>query len=376
MSDKSVYVKILVNYILTILIVLATIFLLPKAIAFMWPFVVGWIIAMIANPLVRILERKLKMLRKHGTVIVIIFVLAVVIGVMYALVYFLVKQGMSFVDNFPQMYETVSDNMTRMIENMRGKSSFIPGKISGMLDGFVDNIGALVNKFAMGMIENSHFSINDAGNVVKSVAEGLFMTIVTILLSYFLTSEHDKIVEVWKNNIPERIKKTYTTVSKCITSAFGGYFKAQFKIMCVIFCILLIGLLCLKVKYAILFAFIISFIDFLPIFGSGAIIWPWCIIEIASGKYSTALILFALYLLCQAVKQFMQPKMVGDSIGLSPLKTLFFMFVGYRIGGVLGMIIGIPVGMILVSFYKEGVFDNLIRGGKILLNAFDEWKKF
>ena len=129
-------------------------------------------------------------------------------------------------------------------------------------------------------------------------------------------------------------------------------------------------------KYAILFAFIISFIDFLPVFGSGAIIWPWCIIEIASGKYSSALILFALYLFCQGVKQFMQPKMVGDSIGMSPLKTLLFMFIGYRIGGIPGMIIGIPVGMILVSFYKEGVFDNLIRGGKILIEAYDKWKKY
>ena len=52
------------------------------------------------------------------------------------------------------------------------------------------------------------------------------------------------------------------------------------------------------------------------------------------------------------------------------------MFVGYRFGGVLGMIIGIPIGMILISFYREGVFDNLIRGGKILVSAYDKWKKF
>jgi len=376
LNNKRVYLKIIVNYIMAILFLLAAIFLLPKVIAFMWPFLVGWIIALIANPLVRLLEKKLKIVRKHGTVIVIIFVLAVVISVIYMLMYFLIKQGISFADNFPQMYASVSDNMTEMINNIRDKSSFMPVKLAELLDDFVNNLGSLVNRFAMDMIENSHFSINDAGNVVKSVAEGLFMTIITILLSYFLTAEHDKITEVWRNSIPERIKKTYSMVSKCIMSAFGGYFKAQFKIMCVIFCILLIGLLCLQVKYAILFAFIIAFIDFLPVFGSGAIIWPWCIIEIASGKYSSALILFALYLFCQGVKQFMQPKMVGDSIGMSPLKTLLFMFVGYRIGGILGMIIGIPIGMILVSFYKEGVFDNLIRGGKILIEAYDEWKKF
>ena len=81
----KLYCKILANYLLAIALVLFLIFMLPKALAFMWPFVVGWIIAMIANPMVHFLEKKLKIVRKHGTVIVIITVLAIIIGLLYVL---------------------------------------------------------------------------------------------------------------------------------------------------------------------------------------------------------------------------------------------------------------------------------------------------
>ena len=87
-------------------------------------------------------------------------------------------------------------------------------------------------------------------------------------------------------------------------------------------------------------------------------------------------VLGVLYLVCQVVKQLLQPKMVGDSIGVSPLATLFFMFVGYRISGVLGMILGIPVGMALIKFYELGVFDRLIRGAKIIISDINQFRKY
>ena len=68
--------------------------------------------------------------------------------------------------------------------------------------------------------------------------------------------------------------------------------------------------------------------------------------------------------------------MVGDSIGISPLSTLIFMFIGYRISGVLGMIIGIPIGMALISFYRMGAFDRLFRGIEIIVTDINEYRKY
>ena len=157
--------------------------------------------------------------------------------------------------------------------------------------------------------------------------------------------------------------------------AFGGYFKAQFKIMIVITLILFIGLEILRVDYSFVIALIIAFLDLLPVLGTGTVLGPWTVIEIFNGNYLFAVGLVALYIICQVVKQVLQPKMVGDSIGMNPLLTLFFMFVGYKFGGMAGLIIGIPVGMVLVNFYQAGVFDDVIADFKTVAADINNLRK-
>lgn len=376
MKNKvSIYLKILVNYLIAIAIVLALIFVLPKTIAFLWPFLVGWIIAMIANPLVRFLEKRLKLIRKHSSAIVIITVLAAVIGLIYLLMYVLIKQGISFVNSFPELYQTVSESIQNTVDSWRNSSSVLPPSVKEFVDSIVDKSGVIINNFVKDLM-SVNFTFSNAGYVVKSVAEALIMTVFTILLCYFLTADHDKIIAIYKEKMPERIKKPYEMMMDNIVYALGGYLKAQLKIMICVFIILAIGLMCLGKDYSIFIALVISLVDFLPVFGAGAIIWPWCAYEFIVGHFVSGIVLLILYVVCQAVRQFLQPKMVADSVGLSPLATIFFMFVGYRLCGVLGMIIGIPVGMIIVKFYKAGMFDNLIRGAKIMIKDLDEWRKF
>lgn len=377
MKEKRtvLYLKILFNYLFAIAAILFVIFVLPKALAFFWPFVVGWIIAMIANPLVHFMERKIKIVRKHGSAIVIICVLAIVISFLYFIVYVLIKQGVGFVNNFSETYSYVSEQVQNGINVWREKYSILPEKTRELFDVLINNAGKIINNFIED-ISSNRISINSAGHLVKSMAEGLLMTVITILSSYFLTAEHNNITRFFSEKMPSEVKSAYNLVIGNTAAALGGYVKAQLKIMCFVFLILSVGLAVLGVDYAILFALVISIIDFLPVLGAGAIIWPWCVYEIIIGNYIMAVVLFALYLICQAVRQFLQPKMVADSIGLSPLSTLFFMFVGYRFLGILGMIIGIPIGMILVSFYKTGVFDRLIKGARIIASDFNEWRKY
>ena len=371
----KLYCKILANYLLAIALVLFLIFMLPKALAFMWPFVVGWIIAMIANPMVHFLEKKLKIVRKHGTVIVIITVLAIIIGLLYVLLYVLIRQGMGFVENLPELYKTASDTIQATLEEWKGNLSILPNGMQGYIEIIIEKSGDIINNI-VSSIMSANFTVSNAGSVVKSVADGLFMTVITIILCFFLTAEHDNLLKVYHDKMPAGLKKTYKMVMDNIVNALAGYFKAQFKIMMCVFAILAIGLMCLGVDYAIWIALIIAFVDFLPVFGSGAIMWPWALYEVVAGEYVYAVVLFVLYVLGQAVRQFLQPKMVADSIGLSPLATIFFMFIGYRFSGVIGMIVAIPVGMIIVTFYKGGMFDNLIRGAKIIASDIDEWRRF
>ena len=76
--------------------------------------------------------------------------------------------------------------------------------------------------------------------------------------------------------------------------------------------------------------------------------------------------LLILYGVTQLVRQLIQPKLVGDSMGLRPLPTLSLLFIGYKVGSVLGMIFAVPIGMIIINLYKAGAFDYILDDVKIL----------
>ena len=82
-----------------------------------------------------------------------------------------------------------------------------------------------------------------------------------------------------------------------------------------------------------------------------------------------------IYCICLPVHQILQPKFVGDTVGMDPLWTLIFMFMGYRLSGMLGMIVAIPVGMMVVGLVQEGAFDQLLADVKELICDFNTYRK-
>lgn len=241
----------------------------------------------------------------------------------------------------------------------------------------VDGFAVSIRAYGSDLVSGQNLpSISAASTLAKNVLEVFLMSIITILSAYFFIAERDNIVRDVRKIMPKSIVYSYNLIVSNFKTAVGGYFKAQFKIMMILILIMFIGFELLKVDYSFLLAIVIAFLDFLPFLGTGAVIWPWALGDLLLGNYMRAIFLIVIYLVCQVVKQILQPKMVGDSIGISPLATLIFMFIGYQFMGVLGMIIGIPIGMVLISFYRLGMFDRTIRGFKIIIHDMNEFRKF
>ena len=144
--------------------------------------------------------------------------------------------------------------------------------------------------------------------------------------------------------------------------------------MGIIAIILWVGFMILRINYALLLGVVISFLDFLPFLGTGTAIWPWSIFLVLTGDYTTAIGLIIIYFICLLVHQLLQPKFVGDTVGLDSLTTLIFMFIGYRFSSVFGMIIAVPIGIIIVNLYKAGAFDKIILDVKSLIQYFNQYR--
>ena len=139
--------------------------------------------------------------------------------------------------------------------------------------------------------------------------------------------------------------------------------------------LLVIGLSILHVDYALLIALGIAFMDFFPFFGTGTVMVPWAIIKILSSDYQMALGLLIIWGVGQLARQIIQPKIVGDSVGVPPIPTLFLLYIGYKVSGVIGMIIAVPMGLIVYTMYQEGVFDTTKKSVMILVSGINNFRK-
>ena len=373
MNEPKIYLRILVNFLLTLAGILLVVLLGPKLLRFFMPFVIAFFISSIANPIVRFMDKKIKIARKYSSVFMIVLVLGAVVGVLYLLISFLVKQLMNLYDDRFMLYNEVKTILDSFTDKLGGIFEKLPISLQETLSNLQDSLSAWAESF----LKNIEIpGISTVGNYVGSVVEIIFFAIITILAAYFLTAERDNMAEWLSNVLPDSVKRYYHMVVDSFKKAVGGYFKAQFKIMIILVIIMFVGFEILDISYSFLLALIIAFLDFLPVFGTGAIFWPWLVVDIVVGDYKQAIFLGILYLVCQLVKQILQPKMVGDSVGINPMAALLYMFIGYKFAGVIGMIIGIPAGMILVSLYQAGLFDQIIKGVKIIAHDINEFRKY
>ena len=370
MRDK--YLRSLANILFFVLGILAVCFLLPRLLSFFMPFVIGWIIAMIVNPLVRFLEKKFKIIRKHGSMIVIIGAIALVVLLGYLLLSWLWSLISGAIDIIPELVESLSQDIQ---ESESGIQQFISRFFPNMSDNVSQIIESLIAFLADAVSGLGAPTVAVAGNIAKNIPGLLIGLIFVILSAYLFVARHDRIVKWVKDRVPESAVERWRYIIDNFKKAVGGYFKAQFKIMGVVALILLAGFFILRLKYAVLLAIIIAFLDFLPFLGTGTVLIPWAVLKIFGGEYRLAVALLIIYVVSQAVRQLIQPKIVGDTIGLDSLSTLVCMFIGYKIGGILAMIIAVPIGMILISMYHSGAFDSVINDAKTLISGFNRYRK-
>ena len=363
LGDTRPYWKVLVSLVFSLTATVLFIYVGIKAIFYFMPFVIGWILSVIAGPLVTFLEKKLKIMKRLGSVITIILVLALCIGLIYLIISQIWEEISVLIRNFPSMYHDLERGMSQI--GAQGNTLFerFPEQIQNswatLMNNLDDTASSLIGRIGEPTIEV-------AGNVAKRIPSVLIGTIVAFVSAYFFIADKENLGEWVKKVVPKSITSRLLLVGENLKYAMGGYFKAQFKIMGVVFAILLVGFTLMQIRFSILLAIVIAFLDFLPFFGTGTALIPWAIYKFLVGDYKMVAALVILYGVTQLVRQLIQPKLVGDSMGLNPLYTLFLLYLGYRVGSVLGMIFAVPIGLILLNLYQAGAFDYILNDVKIL----------
>lgn len=249
--------------------------------------------------------------------------------------------------------KTATDSVTDLFSKIRDS---ISGNAVGGEDDLTKKImGALAGNFNMSWIKTP---INGVISTATKLPSLFVSVIITLVASCFVTSDFNKISAFIMNQFPEERRNDFTKAKVLLRTSLGKMAKAYFQIMCITSVEMFVGLFVLsllgifKSNYIVLIAIGTAIIDIVPVLGTGTVIFPWALYSLIVGNYGMAIGLVVIYACISVIRQIIEPKMVAGQLGLSPVVTIFAMYVGLKAFGVLGMLI-VPLLVIMVKLLND-----------------------
>ena len=367
------YKKSFINLTLVVMIILGSILILPKLMILFMPFIIGWFLAMLASPLVRFLEEKIKIKRKAGSVLVIVFVIGGICFLIYAIGNRLIRELVGLLKIMPDVWRDMELEMVGFTRKWFKVIDSLPKEVVEKAEKLGENIGNEVSV----MVTKLSIPTADAMGEFAGNLPGIFIAVIMCLLSsYFFVSEKDYGANVIRKILPSSWREKCTLLKQTTVDVLVGYLKAQFKIEIWVYFVVVVGMLILKVRYSYLIAILVALLDMLPVLGTGTILFPWLLFKGLTGNYAYALGLLIIWGVSQLVRQLVQPKVIGDTMGMAPIPTLVLLYVGYKLWGITGMIVAVPLGMLIRAMNDVGFFDNSKRSFRILWYGFQSFCQF
>lgn len=312
------------------------------------PFALGAVVSLAAEPLVRLLCRRVHLSRGFSAGIGVTVALLGLLSLAVLLTALLLRQLTNLTATVPALIDTAKDSLSSLEGLLSDLSDRAPKGIRPLLHRTVDNVfhdgGALLDT----MVQR----LPAAASAVLGYVTNSFLAVGTGCLAAYMISARLPQFRQWTQNLPE--DSLYAKVLprlRRIRSALWGWLKAQIKLSGMCFLILLVGFLLLGLSYAPLWAALIALVDAVPLLGTGTVLIPWAIVCFLQDNSVQAIGLLGIYAVAALSRSAMEPRLVGKQLGLDPLLTLISLYAGYLFWGFGGMLIS-PILCVIV---KEAV---------------------
>lgn len=319
------------------------------------PFILGYLLSILLHPIFKILIGYKIPAGISGFVCIFGF-LFVVYLIGFRVFYQLFQEAKSLSENFPYYMQSVTnaiDGLLDWVDSLKYNFFNILGvfpdsvKISFMQ--IIYNFQNVLISFISDFV--SHISVES----IKNIPQFFTTSIMVIISAYLFLIDKSNIEKFVKSKLSEEHYNKLNLIKETTGKVVAGYIKAQLIIMSIIMIVCFIGLTFVKVPYSFLIAVIIGIIDALPIFGGGAILIPWGVYNFIIKDYYMASALISIYLMVFVIRQIVEPKVLGKQIGLHPLATLISIYVGFKLMGLIGLILAPMVLVIIITLIKENI---------------------
>lgn len=292
------------------------------------PFVVAYLVAWCIRPVFRLFVTRARMKNGAAAFTVVIIVVLLLLGVMCGL-------GIKTLSGIEKLASVWSIYKNGVMSDVKQTCCYIENGI-GLKNGVVYNM--LVE--CVGNVDVTHMTsriMYGSVSAARISAEYLVFVIV-VLVSAFYYIKDKEIID--KKRDSSLFGTEINRITGSIYTIGIAYLKAQIVIVVITFIVCLIGFYFAGIKYAAIYAAIVSVLDALPLLGTGLFILPVAVVYALKRKYITAVIMVIVFILCYCIREVLEPKIMGKNVGLSPVITMAAMYTGYRLFGLFGVITG------------------------------------
>ena len=322
------------------------------------PFLLGWGMAILLDPIVRWVQKRIGASRQTVSLVVVLVLLGLVGGGVVLLAFYAGRELMDLAKNWGVLFDAFQGALDSLELMFARLFAVVPPELTATLD-------AAINEVLIWLEDSIPSALKSLGERATDKFMGVPSFVVAAVMflmgTYFITADYPSICQTAAKNMGEGISRFLTQVRTTALVAFGGYLKAQLLLSFGVFCILLLGFLVTGQQYALLLALGLAVLDFIPLLGAGTAMVPWAIVALLTRDYKNAIVIMVIWGIIAVYRRVAEPKIVGDQTGLSPVLSLFSIYIGMKLGGVVGMILGPILLLVVLNLVRGGMFKGVFR---------------
>ncbi|NMA95789.1 MAG: sporulation integral membrane protein YtvI [Clostridiales bacterium] len=323
-----------------VLILALTMLIITKVLPFISPFIAAILLTFIIENPVQFMQKRLKLSRSLAVAIAILL-FTIIIGGTVTLVFYRLTTELAYLTREMPSPQPIIDFLTSLMEKSQDFYLGIPEDIVNALENNLDTIVSTISQWITKLFKLMM-------DIVKSLPRMFIFLIVSLVSTFFMSRDREKLAAFVFRQMPSSWKSKLRIIKMDLFVAFIGYLKAQLTLLLITFLELLLGFTILRVEYAFFFAIFTAIVDAIPVLGTGTILIPVSAIYLIMGESSRAFAFLMLYIIIMIARQFLEPRIIGSNLGVHPLVMLMSIYIGLKLFGITGLILG-PILVIVIK---------------------------
>ena len=313
------------------------------------PFLLGLWLATAAEPGIRLMDKKLHFPRWLASALSVTGICLLTVIFLTLLLGLLMRQLARLQDVLPQLEAVITTGWN----TIRGWLGFLTAKLpDGMrtaLQRLLDNAFSGGGVWTQPILEKLP---EMATGLLGHVSSGLFGLLTGIISGYMISRRLPEIRQKINARLPESWQSRYRPVLREMRRALGGWILAELKLAGVAFVLLLVGFWILGIPNATVLAGLITIVDAFPVLGVGTVLIPWSLVCLLQENIARGLGILGLYVVIWLIRSILEPRLVGKGLGLDPLLTLVSIYAGWKLLGIVGMLLAPILAMMAQQSIK------------------------